>query len=63
MSNTIITIGRQYGSGGREIGEKLARSLGYGFYDQHLIEMAAEKGNYDLKRLEEVDEKKANGWL
>ena len=63
MSNTIITIGRQYGSGGREIGEKLAEKLGYGFYDQHLIELAAEKGNYDPKRLEEVDEKKANVWL
>ena len=63
MSNTIIAISRQYGSGGREIGEKLAQTLGFGFYDQHLIEMAAEKGNYDLKRLKEVDEKKANMWL
>ena len=63
MSNTIIAVSRQYGSGGREIGEKLAQALGFGFYDQHLIEMAAEKGNYDLKRLKEVDEKKANMWL
>ena len=32
--NTIITIGRQYGSGGKEIGEKLAQQLGIAFYDK-----------------------------
>ena len=30
----IITIGRQFGSGGREIGEKVAKRLGYAFYDK-----------------------------
>ena len=33
MKNTIICIGRQYGSGGREIGEKLAEQLGVVCYD------------------------------
>ena len=42
-SNTIITISRQYGSGGRIIGKKLAEALGVPFYDNELINLAAEK--------------------
>lgn len=37
----IVTIGREYGSGGREIGEKLAEKLGIAFYDRQFLEMAA----------------------
>ena len=33
MKNLVITIGRQYGSGGREFGQKLAEALGIDFYD------------------------------
>ena len=36
MANIVITIGREYGSGGREIGEKLAKELGFTFYDKEL---------------------------
>ena len=43
MSNMIITIGREYGSGGHEIGEKLAKALGFTFYDKELLTMVAEK--------------------
>lgn len=39
----IITIGRLNGSGGREIGETLARELGISFYDKQLIQLAAQK--------------------
>lgn len=39
----IITIGREYGSGGREIGEAVARQLGIGFYDKKIISLAAQK--------------------
>ena len=35
--NTIITIGRQYGSGGREIGQKIADHYGIKFYDRELL--------------------------
>ena len=35
--NTIITIGRQYGSGGREVGQKLAENYGINFYDKELL--------------------------
>ena len=41
--NYIITIGRQLGSGGREIGQKLAASLGISFYDKELIRLAAQE--------------------
>jgi len=37
-----ITIGRQLGSGGRMIGEKLARQLGISFYDKELIQIASQ---------------------
>ncbi|MFR2465162.1 MAG: cytidylate kinase family protein, partial [Clostridia bacterium] len=43
MEKMIITIGRQYGSGGREIGEKLAELLGYSYYDTLLIEKTAQE--------------------
>ena len=41
--NYIITIGREYGSGGLEIGQKLAEKLGIKCYDKELIYLVAEK--------------------
>ncbi len=41
MQNKIITIGREYGSGGREIGEKLAKKLGIPCYDKEIVEQAS----------------------
>ena len=41
--NTVITIARQYGSGGREVGMRLAEVLGIKSYDRELITMAAQK--------------------
>ena len=44
MDNKIIlTIGRQFGSGGREIGKKLAQALGIGYYDKELMAVAAKE--------------------
>ena len=42
-NNFIINIGRQLGSGGREIGEKLAARLGIDFYDKELIRLALKR--------------------
>ena len=42
--NRVITISRQYGSGGRELGEKLAARLGIPFYDKELVGMIAREG-------------------
>lgn len=53
----IITIGREFGSGGHEIGEKLAAKLGINFYDKNLIELAAEHSGLDLSVLGASDEK------
>ena len=50
--HTIITISRQYGSGGREIGRKLAQELNIPFYDTELIELAAESSNLDISFFE-----------
>jgi len=63
MKNAIITIARQYGSGGREVGEKLAEMLGYRFYDKDLITMAARKSGLNRNMLDEADEKAANSLL
>lgn len=41
LQKNVIVIGRQYGSGGHDIGKTLADRLGYAFYDQEIIEMAA----------------------
>lgn len=40
---SIITISREFGSGGREIGKKLADDLGIPFYDKELLEMASKE--------------------
>lgn len=47
MNGRVITIGREFGSGGREIGIKLAERLEIPFYDKELITLAAEAGGLD----------------
>lgn len=54
--NRAITISRQYGSGGRELGEKLAKKLGIPFYDKELIAMIAKEGGIEASILEANDE-------
>lgn len=41
----IVTISREFGSGGRFIGETLAKELGFTFYDKEIIEQVAQRGN------------------
>ena len=59
--NTIITIGRQYGSGGRWIGRKLAREMDIPFYDHELITLAAKESGISQELFEAVDETAASG--
>ena len=54
--NTIITIGREFGSGGHEIGLRLSERLKIPFYDKLLVSMVAEEGEFAQKYLEEMDE-------
>ena len=48
----IITIGRQFGSGGRDIGEKVAEYFNIPFYDKELVELAAQKSNISKEGVE-----------
>lgn len=53
----IITISREFGAGGGEIGERLARALGYECYNKELILKAASQSNVDMKSIIKWDEK------
>lgn len=57
MENTVISIGRQLGAGGRTIGKKIAEKLGYKYYDKELITLAAKEIGFDEKIFENADEK------
>lgn len=59
----IITIARQYGSGGREIGERVAKLLNIPIYDKELITDAASKGNLHADVIRQADETAANSLL
>ena len=62
-TKTIITIARQYGSGGREIGEKVAKRLGIPFYNKDLITLAAKQSGMSPEIFEKADEKATNSLL
>lgn len=57
MKNIIITIGRQFGSGGSEIGKKISDALSINYYDKNLLQIAAEKSGISTKMFEDADEK------
>lgn len=59
----VITIGRQFGSGGRDVGQKIAEKLGIPFYDKEIVEMAAQKSNMSQEAFNEVDEKATSSFL
>ena len=56
----IISIGRQLGSGGREIAQKLAERLNIPVYDKKLLEIAAKETGLDATVFENADEKESN---
>lgn len=61
--NKVITISRQYGSGGREIGSKLAQKLGIPFYDNELITRAAKESGFAEAVFENAEKKATNSLL
>ena len=61
--NNIITITRQYGSGGHNIGKALSERLGIPFYDKELISLAAKESGISPEVFENVDEKATNSLL
>ncbi|MBQ2326422.1 MAG: cytidylate kinase-like family protein, partial [Clostridia bacterium] len=62
MSKRIITISRQFGSGGHSIGEKVAEKLGIAFYDsEKLTQKIAAETDFDISFIRENDEKAYSG--
>lgn len=59
----VITIGRQYGSGGREIGEKVANRYHIPFYDNELITRAAKESGFAEESFERAEDKATNSLL
>lgn len=59
----VITIGRQFGSAGHDIGELLAEKLGFSFYDKELVELAAQKSNISDETLKNFDERATSSLL
>lgn len=62
-SNIVITIGRQYGSGGRLIGKEVAEKLGIPFYDKELIDLAAKECGYSPEFIKANEQRAAFGFL
>jgi cytidylate kinase len=60
---TIITICRQFCSGGRVIGEKVAQRLGFEFYDKQLVLQAAKESGYAEDEFAKIDETATNSLL
>lgn len=61
--NKVITISREFGSGGHEIGEKLASRLNIPFYDNTLSEVAASNIGIDISKIAGIDETAANSFI
>ena len=61
--NTIITIGREFGSGGREIGEKIAQHFNIPFYDKELLARAAKESGFCEEMIKSHDERPTNSFL
>lgn len=57
MEKLVITIGRQFGSGGRELGKRLAKALNYGYYDKELLNEAAKRAGVSAEFFEKKDER------
>ena len=57
MDNVVITIARQYGSGGKTVGEMLAKEMGIPFYNDNLLKMASEESGISEQLFRQLDEK------
>lgn len=63
MKHFVISLGREFGSGGKYIGEELAKRLNIKCYDKEILETVAKDYSIDLKTLEKIDEKqKSTFW-
>ena len=63
MENFVITISREFGSGGRKIGEEVAKKLGIDFYDKAIIDEAAQKSGLSPEFIEKEEQTFSNSIL
>ncbi|WP_294143285.1 cytidylate kinase-like family protein [uncultured Sanguibacteroides sp.] len=63
MENCVVTIGRQFGSRGKQIGQKLAEKLGIAFYDKELITLASQESGLCKEFFEKADEQNSGSLL
>ena len=63
MGNLVITIGRQFGSGGSDVGKLVAQRMGIKLYDKELINLAAKQSGLSEHILEDYDERPTNSFL
>ena len=63
MESVVITISREYGSGGRLIGETLAKKLGFKFYDKEMIHLLMEESGFTRETIEEWQERRTSSFL
>lgn len=63
MKHVVLTIGRTYGSGGREIGKKVAEQCGMTYYDKELLELAAKESGMNVDVLENIEESASHSLL
>ena len=54
MATKIVTVGREFGSGGREVGKRLADELGFAYYDKTIITEIAKKSDFSEKFVETI---------
>ena len=59
----IITISREYGSGGHTIGKLVAEKLGVPFYDNEIIDMAAKDSGLSAEFIQKTEQNLSSGWL
>ena len=63
MNDMFITISREFGSGGREIGKKLAEKLGINYFDKEIIDHAAENSGLSPEFIEKEEQTFSNSLL
>ena len=63
MAHTVITVGREYGSGGRLIAQKAAEALGIPFFDRSIINMAAEQTGLSADYIRRTEQQKTSSFL
>jgi cytidylate kinase len=63
MGIPVITISREYGSGGRAIGQRLAKELGIPFYNKELIMMAAKESGLSEEFIRKTEQLKSTSFL